>query len=81
MGTRKRFGTAPRAEDISMDIRVRELHFRWIDTPSEPFILDEVPNPEPPPHPQPNDPPPTAETGEGESPGLLAAPASAGARQ
>jgi hypothetical protein len=51
---------APRAENTCMDIRLRELHYRWIDTPSESFILDEVPNPEPPPHPQPTDPPPTA---------------------
>jgi hypothetical protein len=43
-----------------MDIRIRDLHYRWIDTPSEPLVIDEVPNPEPPPHPQPNDPPPTA---------------------
>jgi hypothetical protein len=43
-----------------MDIRIRELHYRWIDTPSEPVAMDEVPNPEPPPHPDPTDPPPTA---------------------
>lgn len=43
-----------------MDIRTRDLHYRWIDTPSEPVFADEVPNPEPPPHPTPNDPPPTA---------------------
>jgi hypothetical protein len=43
-----------------MDIRTRELHYRWIDTPSEPCVIDEVPNPEPPPHPDPSDPPPTA---------------------
>jgi hypothetical protein len=43
-----------------MDILVRELHYRWIETPSEPVIFDEMPNPEPPPHPQPSDPPPTA---------------------
>ena len=44
-----------------MDIRVRELHYRWIDTPCEPLVVDEVPNPEPPPHPDPSDPPPTAQ--------------------
>jgi hypothetical protein len=44
-----------------MEIRIRELHYRWIETPSEALGLDEVPNPEPPPHPQPTDPPPTAE--------------------
>jgi hypothetical protein len=43
-----------------MDIRIRELHYRWLETPSESVFVDEVPNPEPPPHPQPNDPPPTA---------------------
>jgi hypothetical protein len=43
-----------------MEIRTREMHYRWIDTPSEPVFADEVPNPEPPPHPDPNDPPPTA---------------------
>jgi hypothetical protein len=43
-----------------MDHRIRELHFRWIDTPSESVLVDEVPNPEPPPHPDPTDPPPTA---------------------
>ncbi|MDP9258946.1 MAG: hypothetical protein M3Q31_20700 [Actinomycetota bacterium] len=43
-----------------MDICVRELHYRWIDTPSESVAVEEVPNPEPPPHPQPTDPPPTA---------------------
>jgi hypothetical protein len=43
-----------------MDIRIRELHYRWIDTPSEAIEIDEVPNPEPPPHPDPTDPPPTA---------------------
>jgi hypothetical protein len=44
-----------------MDIRIRELHYRWLETPSEPVIIDEVPVPEPPPHPTPNDPPPTAD--------------------
>jgi hypothetical protein len=43
-----------------MDIRIRELHYRWIETPCEAIAVDEVPSPEPPPHPQPNDPPPTA---------------------
>jgi hypothetical protein len=43
-----------------MDIRMDDLHRRWLDTPCEPFALDEVPNPEPTPHPEPNDPPPTA---------------------
>jgi hypothetical protein len=43
-----------------MEIRIRELHYRWLDTPCEFAIVDEVPNPEPPPHPQPTDPPPTA---------------------
>ena len=43
-----------------MDIRIRELHYRWLDTPSEAIEIDEVPNPEPPPHPDPTDPPPTA---------------------
>ena len=43
-----------------MDILVRELHYRWIETPSELIAIEEVPNPEPPPHPQPTDPPPTA---------------------
>jgi hypothetical protein len=43
-----------------MDIRVRDLHYRWIDTPCELVVIDEVPNPEPPPHPDPGDPPPTA---------------------
>jgi hypothetical protein len=47
-----------------MDIRTRELHYRWLDTPSEPVVIDEIPNPEPPPHPTPNDPPPTAEGSE-----------------
>jgi hypothetical protein len=47
-----------------MDIRTRELHYRWLDTPSERVLIDEVPNPEPPPHPDPNDPPPTAEDDE-----------------
>ncbi|HET6173712.1 MAG TPA: hypothetical protein VFD90_13950 [Gaiellales bacterium] len=39
---------------------MRELHFRWLDTPCEPLVVDEMPTPEPPPHPQPTDPPPTA---------------------
>jgi hypothetical protein len=43
-----------------MEISIRELHYRWIDTPCETIALDEVPNPEPPPHPDPTDPPPTA---------------------
>jgi hypothetical protein len=43
-----------------MDTRIRELHYRWLETPSEPVVIDEVPNPEPPPHPDPTDPPPTA---------------------
>jgi hypothetical protein len=43
-----------------MEIRIRELHYRWIDTPCETIAVDEVPNPEPPPHPDPTDPPPTA---------------------
>jgi hypothetical protein len=43
-----------------MDIRIRELHYRWIETPSESIAIDEIPDPEPPPHPQPTDPPPTA---------------------
>ena len=43
-----------------MDIRIRELHYRWIETPSESIVIDEMPDPEPPPHPQPTDPPPTA---------------------
>jgi hypothetical protein len=47
-----------------MDIRTHELHFRWLDTPSERVVIHEVPNPEPPPHPDPNDPPPTAESDE-----------------
>jgi hypothetical protein len=49
-----------RAEDPHMDIRIRELHYRWIDTPAETIEIGEVPNPEPPPHPDPTDPPPTA---------------------
>jgi hypothetical protein len=49
-----------RAEDQNMEISIRELHYRWIDTPCETIALDEVPNPEPPPHPDPTDPPPTA---------------------
>jgi hypothetical protein len=44
-----------------MDIRTRQLLPRWLDNPSEPVVVDEMPNPEPPPHPTPNDPPPTAE--------------------
>jgi hypothetical protein len=43
-----------------MEIRIRELHYRWIETPSESLVIDEMPDPEPPPHPQPTDPPPTA---------------------
>ncbi len=42
-----------------MDIRIRELHYRWIETPCEALAVDEVPSPDPP-HPQPTDPPPTA---------------------
>ena len=49
-----------RAGNMCMDIRIRELHYRWIETPSEPIAIDEMPDPEPPPHPQPTDPPPTA---------------------
>ena len=56
-----------------MDIRIRELHYRWIDTPCEAIAVDEVPSPEPPPHPQPTDPPPTAVHAErGEDPRRLA---------
>jgi hypothetical protein len=59
----------PRArKNMHMEIRMRELHYRWIDTPSEPFTVDEVPNPEPPPHPQPTDPPPTAQVAPGSAP-------------
>ena len=47
-----------------MDIRIRELHYRWLDTPSESVVIEEVPNPEPPPHPDPTDPPPTALVGD-----------------
>ena len=54
------FGTVVRAGNMRMDIRIRELHYRWIETPSEPIAIDEMPDPEPPPHPQPTDPPPTA---------------------
>jgi hypothetical protein len=43
-----------------MEITERELHYRWIDTPSELMAGDEVPDPAPTPHPQPTDPPPTA---------------------
>jgi hypothetical protein len=49
-----------------MDIRIRELHYRWLETPSEPVVIDEIPNPEPPPHPDPTDPPPTAVGPDGE---------------
>ena len=43
-----------------MNTRMDDLHHRWLDTPCQPLVIDEVPNPEPPPHPQPTDPPPTA---------------------
>jgi hypothetical protein len=45
-----------------MNIRLDDLHHRWLETPCRPVIIDEIPDPEPPPHPQPTDPPPTAET-------------------
>jgi hypothetical protein len=51
---------------MDMDIRIRELHYRWLETPSEFIVIDEVPNPEPPPHPDPTDPPPTAVGPDGE---------------
>jgi hypothetical protein len=43
-----------------MNINLDDLHRRWLDTPCQPVIIDEIPDPEPPPHPQPTDPPPTA---------------------
>ena len=54
------FRTGRATEDPGMDIRVRDLHYRRVDTPCELVLVDEVPNPEPPPHPDPADPPPTA---------------------
>ncbi len=45
-----------------MDIRAREMQYRWLDTPSEPVVIYEVPRPEPTPHPKPNDPPATADS-------------------
>jgi hypothetical protein len=55
-----------------MDIRMDDLHRRWLDTPCEPVAIDEVPNPEPTPHPEPNDPPPTAGVGAAEPTGVHA---------
>lgn len=49
-----------RGENVRMDMLIRELHYRWIETPSDSVAIDEMPDPEPPPHPQPTDPPPTA---------------------
>jgi len=56
----------PEHPSMDMDIRIRELHYRWLETPSEFIVIDEVPNPEPPPHPDPSDPPPTAVGPDGE---------------
>ena len=56
----------PEHPSMDMDIRIRELHYRWLETPSEFIVIDEVPNPEPPPHPDPTDPPPTAVGPDGE---------------
>ena len=38
-----------------MDIGERDLHYRWLDSPSEPVVIDEMPNRELAPHPQPSD--------------------------
>jgi hypothetical protein len=44
-----------------MDVSERELHYRWLDTPAELVVIDEVPDHQPHQHPQPSDSPPAAE--------------------
>src|SRR4029077_6723740 len=44
----------------AMNTYMDDLHRRWLETPCQPVVIDEIPDPEPPPHPQPTDPPPTA---------------------
>ena len=46
-----------------MNTYMDDLHRRWLETPCQPVVIDEIPDPEPPPHPQPSDPPPTAGAG------------------